>query len=285
MIQRVASSIFRRLDLPFLQTEEWILLRELRKKLEGIPRYVHGEVSINDWKIEYVDTLSLISSIEIVVLKRWNDFTPSNNNPVILDCGANIGIATLHYKKLFPNSQIIAFEPDHEVCEVMKRNLDRNKIKDVEVIEAAVWKEDGELEFFAEGSDAGRLNKNSEDDLGNLVITNPKANFYPVKTIRLADFLAKSNVDFIKMDIEGAEYEVIADCGTLLKNVNSMVIECHFTNNRPHELANILTVLSDVGFSIAVNSYGQWIDLSNKHTIERNNVGYDQYFLVSAWRN
>jgi hypothetical protein len=101
--------------------------------------------------------------------------------------------------------------------------------------------------------------------------------------VRLADYLASTRFDLIKLDIESAEAEVIVDCGETLRNVNNVVIEFHLTNSKPHELARTLQTLAAQEFHVSVCSYGPWVDLLHQ-TSNTPRIEFDQYLLISAWR-
>lgn len=281
-MRRILSAGFRRLNVPLLQSKDWMLLYKLKRQLGSMTRYESGTIVVDDWDIEYVDAASFVSAFENVVYKRFNDFNSEKSAPVILDCGANIGVSVIHYKKLYPNSRVIAFEPDHDLCKVLRRNLRANSITNVEIVEAAVWKEADEIYFFSEGADAGRLD-NSINGIDDLVSRSQKGTKRKVRTIRLADYLNEP-VDFIKLDIEGAESMVLESCASELINVKTMVVEFHLTNSRPMELAIVMKALADAGFNVSVNSYGQWVSLLNKDSITHSAVEYDQYLLIDAWR-
>ena len=258
-------------------------LRAFRKELESVPRYTPGTIRVKGWDIEYLDAASFVSAFDNVVVQRTNDFVHPNDHPVILDCGANIGVSVIHYKRQFPNAKILAFEPDKRICDVLRRNLKANGITDVEVIEAAVWTKNGETEFFSEGADAGRVH-DQQDEIADLVERSASAQMVKVKTIALGDFLHEL-IDFIKLDIEGAESAVLSECVSGLMNVASMVVEFHLTTSRPSELGLTMTALSNAGFKVSVNSYGQQITLRNKDAVSKNAVEFDQYLLLEAWRN
>lgn len=66
----------------------------------------------------------------------------------------------------------------------------------------------------------------------------PNGEIYKVPTVRLRDYL-KQSVDFLKIDIEGAETQVIQDCSDLLANVKNVFIEYYLFNKDPQEL-NVL---------------------------------------------
>jgi len=257
------------------ENRDTIAYWQLKKQLAGIPRFTPGRVVVPGWDLQYVDAQALLSCFDVIVVKRWNDFSSEKSDPLILDCGANIGISVLHYKRLFPHARITAFEPDHAICEVLRRNLSISHARDVTVVEAAVWTEAGMHPFLVEGADGSRL-----------CTSLPSTSGYMVKTVRLADYLAAEPVDFVKMDIEGAESDVILDCARQLHHVRSMIIEFHLMNNRSEKLVTTLGVLAKAGFSVAINSYGAWVDLVHKTTPRPpGSLESDQYALVAAWRD
>jgi FkbM family methyltransferase len=186
----------------------------------------------------------------------------------------------LRYKQLYPKAHIIAFEPDKDICEVLRKNLAVNQIDDVEVVEAAIWTRNDRATFFAQGADGGHI-------VDEAAATNNggRGVHYWIDTVRLADYLATDRVDLVKLDIEGAEADVLIDCAERLRNVENMVIEFHFMNDSPKKLPPALSALSAAGFNLSINSYGNWVDLlhppAGRPAIDS---GYDQYFLTCAWR-
>src|SRR5262245_3958230 len=93
-------------------------IRLLQEPLRG-----SGHTQIFGWDLAYVSGPAVVGGIEYLVLYGVNDFYPRHEHPVILDCGANIGISVLNYKRQFPRAHIVAFEPDPEFAPVLRRNL------------------------------------------------------------------------------------------------------------------------------------------------------------------
>lgn len=240
-------------------------------KLSEMQRFVPGSIKILGWDLDYVDGPALASCIDVLVNKRWNDFNTDKENPVILDCGANVGISVLNYKRQFPGALITAFEPDPNIFKVLRSNLAKNGASDVKVVEAAVWTHNGEISFFCEGADGSRI-VSGENRLGKETV---------VRTVDFTDFIT-GPVDLIKMDIEGAEFDVIPHIADKLRMVSNIVIECHIDNKKIGCFARILQVLASVGFSVSINSYGAWRDLV--HNPAKLPVEFDQYLLLAAWR-
>ena len=259
-----------------------VTYRQLQVKLARVPRYQPGFVTTGNWQLHYLDATSLLSAFDVIVVKRWNDFASEKKNPVILDGGANIGISTIHYKRLFPDAVITSFEPDQRACDLLRRNLAANKIHDVEVVEKALWVNNGSTSFFSEGADANRL-VSADDDVDQLMTLTPSTKEFTVETVRLADYLANTKYDLVKLDIESAETDVIVDCGDTLRNVTNLVIEFHLTNSKPRDLARTLETLAEQEFHVSVCSYGPWVDLLHQ-TSSAPKVEFDQYLLISAWR-
>ena len=242
------------------------ILNELRE----MKRHTPGTVRVLGWDLAYVDGPSLWSSIDILVKKGYNDFPGRGDKPFILDCGANIGISVLNYKRKFPGARIIAFEPAPVMFETLKGNLGRNGISAVELVQAAVWVRNGEVPFFLEGADGSKIVSGGESE-----------NVVRVRSISLSDYITDT-VDLIKLDIEGAEFEVVPSIREKLHLVKNLVVECHLDHGKVGRFSALLDVLSGSGFQIAINSFGRWVDLV--HRPEKNQDEFDQYLLVACWR-
>jgi len=243
--------------------------RRVLKVLGQRTRFTPGNIFIDGWDLEYLDGAAIASSIDVLVNRGWNDFTTQRVAPVILDCGANIGISVLNYRRRHPMASITAFEPDPFAAKALRRNLSVNRAGDVRVVEAAVWTEAGTGPFFVEGADGGRM---QSGETGSTIT---------VECVDLKDFLS-GPVDLIKMDIEGAEFKVIPHIADRLSLVGNLVVECHLSNDDVTSFARLLHVLGDAGFSVAVNSYGAWRDLVHRPSKQPNE--FDQYLLLAAWR-
>lgn len=239
-------------------------------QLWKMKRFVPGNVKVMGWDLDYVDGPALASCIDVLVNKGWNNFQAENDTPTIIDCGSNIGISVLNYKKQYPFAKIIAFEPDPHIIKFLERNLRVNNAEDVVVVNSAVWFQNGEMPFFCEQADGSRI-----------ISGNHGKEAVMVKTVDITEYIEKP-IDMLKIDIEGAEYEVISHMEDKLALIKNMVIECHLDNSDISGLTKILQVLSSAGFKVAINSYGPWVDLV--HRPERAPNGFDQYLLVAAWR-
>ncbi len=196
----------------------------MQAKLMGRTVHVHDNASYN---------LCLQELFEEEMYK----FKAKNNKPYIIDCGANLGMSVLYFKQLYPEAEVLAFEADDEIFKYLEKNVASFDLKDVTLVNKAVWDKEETLSFLAEGGAGGRVG----DEGGNHV-------YKKVPAIRLREFLYSRKVDFLKIDIEGAEYRVLKDCADLIKDIDNLFIEYHSMPNEPQTLHEILQMVADAGF-------------------------------------
>jgi len=176
-------------------------------------------------------------------------WTPlENSEHDIVDCGANIGLATLYYKWLMPDAHIECFEPDPTSFVLLKKNIERNNLQNVRIHNKAVFDKEGSIEFYT-----------SEDRPGSpktsTLSERVGADDYKkvsVSAIDLSKYLEKRKVKLLKMDIEGSEYQVLlrmSEKGTL-SNVEELHLEYHHNiPNQEHRLSDFFALFDKEGIS------------------------------------
>jgi FkbM family methyltransferase len=183
------------------------------------------------------DSVAFLAMAEEILGREIYDFPSSKKSPRILDCGLNIGLASFFWKKKYPDAEIIAFEPDAEILALARQNLAGLVVQTEEL---AVWSSETELSFSPDGVSAGRIEENGK---------------ISVKTARLKNYL-QNEIDFLKIDIEGAETEVLRDCAGDLKKVKALFVEYHSFQNEKQSLAEILTIIQAAGFRFYLEHNG-----------------------------
>ena len=108
-VARTVGSAARRRLRPTPEEAAW---RAIRLRAERQPRRTPGMLRLMDLEIEYVDALSLAPQWHDIFVRRTLDFRPATDTPLVLDCGANIGLASIWIKRAFPRARITAFEAD-----------------------------------------------------------------------------------------------------------------------------------------------------------------------------
>ena len=132
------------------------------------------------------------------------------------------------FKQRYPQSRVTVFEADPSIAEVLASNINVLQLKDVQIVQAAVWNQTGTVSCAAADADAGRIHD--------------RAGHREVRSIRLADFITEP-LDLLKLDIEGAEYSVVSDSyGTgKIRLVKRLICEIH---SRPEDRDQIAALLS-----------------------------------------
>jgi len=200
-------------------------------------------------------------------------FRTNEQKPYIIDGGANVGLSVLYFKELYPRSQIVAFEPDDDIFSVLERNIERRGYENINLFGQALWSSETKLSFMSEGSYGGRISQ--ADDPRDTV----------VQTVRLRNYLNRQ-VDFLKLDIEGAETEVLIDCADLLDGVENLFVEYHSFSKKPQTIHTVISILADAGFRLLITQpYGSY-DLSPQPFMERYvHEGMDLQLNIFAFRS
>ena len=179
-------------------------------------------------------------------------FTPREPEPLIIDCGANIGVSVLEWKSRWPMARVICFEPDPDAFRLLSLNVDRNDIPGVRCIQAALSDHDGRGKLFG---DTGK----GSDARGNSIRSawgeRPGSSCIEVPFQRLSPYLDRP-IAFLKIDIEGAEESVLRESCSQLHHVDAIYVEVHETSELREENSSerIGEVLTTAGFTIESES-------------------------------
>jgi len=221
------------------QRQQWER-RELAR-LEQLPRYQPALTELTGHRLELVDGPSFGWTYREIYRQGIYAFRPSTPAPYIIDGGANIGMSVLYFKRLAPGSEIVAFEPDPAIFAVLEKNVRAAGYSDVRLVPRALWSADTTLPFLVEGADGGRVGE------GERTVR--------VETARLRDYLDRP-VELLKLDIEGAETEVLQDCADKLSAVARLYVEYHSFRGQRQLLPDLLALLRDAGFRLHLQSAG-----------------------------
>ena len=207
----------------------------------GRPRYELRSIKFLNFKMIVPDCRSFIWQFKEIFVDKNYLFKAENDSPVIYDCGSNIGTSVLFFKESYPNSIIKAFEAEPKIFSILKQNIESNKVSDVELISKAVWVNNGGIEISSEGADGSTIYG--------------EENKTKIESIRLKELIENENIiDFLKMDIEGAEIEVLIDCENSLGNIKNIFIEYHSFINKNQQLDLILSILTKNNFRYFIKS-------------------------------
>ena len=144
----------------------------------------------------------------------FHDFSPRH----ILDLGANVGYASVQFAARWPDAAILAVEPESENLSLLKLNT--GAYRNIHALHAAVWSR----------ATAGAV-ANPNDDANAFRMTEAigeSSATIPAYTIpQLMERLGCEQLDLLKMDVEGAEAEILRGAAERLDQVNVFVVELH----------------------------------------------------------
>lgn len=214
------------------------------ERLKLAPRFQEGKVSFLGKHLKFIDNASFFFMKDEIFNKQIYRFKTDNETPTILDVGSNIGLSIIYFKKLYPTAKVIGFEPDKRVFHLLEGNIKNYQLSNVELHCKGAWKEDTMLRFYSEGADGGRILRQKE-----------KGDIYEIETVSLRSYLSQP-IAMLKIDIEGAEVEVLKNCADLLFNVDNIFVEYHSFTEKPQDLYIILNILQEAGFRYQIHHVG-----------------------------
>lgn len=211
-----------------------------------------------------------------IFFKETYYFPETNEHISAIDCGANIGMSLLYIKICAPRAHVLCFEPNPAARAVLEKNIEANKWgDDVIVFPYALGKEKGEVDFFVDDKTATSSGGSTVHFKKN---KNQGLNTYTVDVDVLSHYI-DTDIDFLKIDIEGNEFDVLEELAAQnkLRHVDMIQLEYHhipgfFT--RP--LSQMLTLLESAGFHTFVQS----------NATPHNVINHDAWhtYMVFAWR-
>lgn len=216
-----------------------------KEDVNNIERYKPGEIVFYGNKFKYVDKASFDYIFNELFVNNIYKFNTNSRIPYIIDCGANIGLSVVYFKRNFPNAKILAFEADPDIFNILKENLSSFNYDNVTILNLALWDTETELNFYCEGADSGRIENKLNTDKKYVIC----------QSVKLSTFLDQK-VDLLKIDIEGAEVRVLKECKGFLNNVDKLFVEFHSFSNLKQELSVLLQILEENNFRYYITNVG-----------------------------
>lgn len=178
---------------------------------------------------------------EVIIAQEYQltvDFIKENKQfspQLIIDVGANIGLATVFFKYHFPDSRMICIEPDPDNVKILQKNIIFNHLKDCEVLTNGLWHSDQKL----------KLSNDFRDGLSwsTRVIESQEGGIMGLSIESLLEKCNQEVIDLVKLDIEGTEFELFRNLPTmlpLLEKTRSIIIEVHQEFGDPSEIIEVL---------------------------------------------
>jgi FkbM family methyltransferase len=204
----------------------------------GIATYIHSKVTKNPAspRLRTVKHAELKAPVQLRipssdVLTYWQVFIDkeyeisTNRDPkVIVDAGANVGLASIFFANRFPDARIFAIEPENSNFELLLKNV--APYKNIVPIHAALWNENKYISLV----DPGLGNSGFMTQDGTVGTTSFGQQLHLTKAMTIDQIMKDwsiDRIDILKVDIEGAELEVFSDTSSWIESVDSLIVELH----------------------------------------------------------
>lgn len=191
---------------------------------------------------EMITEITDYDCYQLFELRRMN-----STAKIIVDIGANVGIATMALSE-FPGSRVFAFEPVRANCEYFRANMATNRITNVTLFPYAVTDKDAvvSLEMDPSQSVSAHIGRGGAVQSG---MKNIEVESISVHT--LFDLLKSDNIDVLKMDCEGGEYEIVRQLAREPNlTVRAMTMEIH-DQSKENNLKSMTGLLKQIGYRIS----------------------------------
>lgn len=184
----------------------------------------------------YGELLDLVEEIFI-----YEVYKSAPVSGVIIDCGANIGLSVIYFRKNFPTARIVAFEPSATEFKILRDNIDYNKIENIQLFNFALGDKEGTAHLVSSGDGSASLTHRT-------FFTHHSSDGPIVSVRRLSEYI-ESKIALLKIDIEGAEVSVLRELqqSSKIKLISQIVVEFHH-DNADIPLEEFVEILVSNGF-------------------------------------
>lgn len=166
-------------------------------------------------------------------------------NDIVVDVGANAGVFTAYAAKR-TSARVLAIEPMQDSCDLLARMIRTNRFSNVTVHQKAIWEKQGLLSIYT----------------GDICPSAVRAAGHPGPCVQaecttIDDAISEvSRVDFLKMDVEGAEFEIFDSMSIeTAEKIQKMSLEYHAWGGR--DIQHLIRRLRDLGFHVTISPEGE----------------------------
>ncbi|MBU2576886.1 MAG: FkbM family methyltransferase [Nanoarchaeota archaeon] len=170
---------------------------------------------------------------EIYIVKEYHRLLNYiNPDSTIIDIGAQIGVFSVFAAKIANKGKVFSFEPFEKNNLLLQKNVKLNDLKNVVISKNAIARKSGSRQLTISKENSGGHSLFQEGD-----------EKVKIETVTLKEVFDKNNIascDFLKIDCEGAEYEILYNTPReYLDKIKSITLEYH-KNGDPKELKGFL---------------------------------------------
>lgn len=213
-------------------TVSYIMLKQIAEKI--IPHSIRKNVfSIKSWLYYYTHkksfqnitirpkTSDIFMFRQVFIRKDYllPELPKDFNKPLrIIDCGANVGYASIWFTKQYPNSSIVAIEPEESNYQTLLQNI--HSFPQITPLQNGIWIKESPLKVIDKGfGESGFMIEE--------VTSTQEADVEGISILDIMNMKKWDHVDIIKMDIEGTEKILLQNPIPWMKKCTLLIIELH----------------------------------------------------------
>jgi FkbM family methyltransferase len=156
-----------------------------------------------------------------VLLNSDYDFPIPGSPKVIVDAGANIGLAAIYFARKYPEARIFAIEPERSNFELLQKNV--RAFPNITPVRGALWNENTTIDLVDPGIGHWGFQVAEREAANQRLVDR-------VEALKVETMMARygiEQIDVFKVDIEGAEKELFQNASSWIDRVGSIMIELH----------------------------------------------------------
>ncbi len=155
---------------------------------------------------------------------------------VVIEAGANIGALTVPIaRQAGPTGQVLAYEPQPVLAEVLRLNLKSNGLSNVMVRQGALGEHAGTLHL-------PRIDYRAANNFGGVALTTDEG--FPIR-VETVDALGLTRLDLIKIDVEGMELQVVRGASATVRSRRPIL---YVENDRSDQSPALINALKELGY-------------------------------------
>ena len=213
------------------------------KIIKHLPFELKKKIKLGGLKFIFYNPYEFKHTYKDIFNDEIYKFKSATEYPLIIDGGANIGLSSLYFKYLYPKSNLICFEADPICFQRLTNNMKVNGFDDTTLLQKAIWINDNGVAFRSIGSEGSRIDEN---DFVNTKI---------VPSISFSKYLNQfDKIDFLKLDIEGAEFNVCTAEDFPFHKIQNFFLEYHGKSNELYKLNKLLKIIEENNFYIYIQN-------------------------------
>lgn len=253
--QRSKSRIFHSL-LPY--AEDWlpeVAKRNIRSRLNPSQSRMHavagevtklkrlgnecsGTTNVLGKSLTFQSATDCANRLQEIFADEQLKFQDLGTKPIIVIANANIGISCIYFAELYPEAQILAFEPDPNLFQILKTNIDEFDAKNVMVSNADLWK--------SARVTSTKMNESPSEIDGDK--SDPQAATHYVHE------LLSSRIDFLQLDLANKGIDILEKHENQLHNIQRIHAKFYVDFSSQQELHRLTGLFHKTGFRLHVKN-------------------------------